>query len=118
MRLVLTALLLSVAYAATATAEDLLRVYQDALDNDPQIREANATRRATREARPQAWAALLPQIDGTVQATHSESDETVPFQTIDTNGVITIIPVPRLDNADTTVTRCSCARASFPGPTG
>ena len=32
--------------------------------NDPLVREAEFTRKATREARPQAWAAYLPQIGG------------------------------------------------------
>ena len=35
----------------TAAAADLLSVYQDALANDPAIREADATRKASREAR-------------------------------------------------------------------
>jgi outer membrane protein len=39
---------------------DLLSVYDQALENDPQIREADATRRANREAKPQALANLLP----------------------------------------------------------
>ena len=38
-------------------------VYQRALQNDPQIREADANRLASRESKPQALAALLPQID-------------------------------------------------------
>jgi outer membrane protein len=50
--------------ASTVGAADLLSVYQDALANDAQIREADALRKASREARPQAWAALLPQIQG------------------------------------------------------
>jgi outer membrane protein len=46
----------------TAGAADLLAVYQRALQNDPQLREAEATRLAALEAKPQALAALLPQI--------------------------------------------------------
>jgi outer membrane protein len=52
-------------FAQAAAAEDLLAVYQRALTADPQIREANATRLAAREAKPQAIAALLPQLNGT-----------------------------------------------------
>jgi outer membrane protein len=50
-----------------AAAADLKDVYERALTSDPQIREADANRLATREARPQAIAALLPQVnaDGT-----------------------------------------------------
>jgi len=52
---------------------DLMQVYQLALQNDPQIREADATRLATREAKPQAWAALLPQVNATAGYTKSDN---------------------------------------------
>jgi outer membrane protein len=55
--------------AAAAPAADLLAVYQRALQNDPQLREAEATRLAALEAKPQALAALLPQLAGTGVAT-------------------------------------------------
>jgi len=45
-------------------AADLLAVYQRALQNDPQLREAEDTRLAALEAKPQALAALLPQLSG------------------------------------------------------
>src|ERR1700685_495571 len=45
-------------------AADLLAVYQRALQNDPQLREAEATRLAALEAKPQALSALLPQLTG------------------------------------------------------
>jgi outer membrane protein len=47
-----------------APAADLLAVYQRALQNDPQLREAEDTRLAALEAKPQALAALLPQLSG------------------------------------------------------
>ena len=50
--------------SATASAEDLLTVFDQAVVNDPLVREAEYTRKATREAKPQAWAAYLPQIGG------------------------------------------------------
>ena len=50
--------------AASASGADLLAVYQRALQNDPQLREAEATRLAALETKPQALAALLPQIEG------------------------------------------------------
>ena len=46
--------------SAAAQAEDLLNVFDRAVDNDPQIREAEANRLAAREARPQAISRLLP----------------------------------------------------------
>ena len=42
---------------APAAAKDLVGVYEDAVQSDPAIRQANANRLAAREARPQAWAA-------------------------------------------------------------
>lgn len=51
--------------AGTARAEDLLAVYDRALGNDPQIRQADATRLAARENRPQALGTLLPQVSVT-----------------------------------------------------
>src|ERR1700678_4467233 len=47
-----------------APAADLLAVYQRALQNDPQLREAEATRLAALEAKPQALSTLLPQLAG------------------------------------------------------
>lgn len=49
--------------ASAANAADLVAVYQKALQNDPLIREADANRLASRESKPQALAALLPQLD-------------------------------------------------------
>src|SRR5262245_32251821 len=50
--------------SVTASSEDLLTIFDQAVVNDPLVREAEFTRKATREARPQAWAAYLPQIGG------------------------------------------------------
>jgi outer membrane protein len=57
----------SVAFQA-ASAEDLLAVYQRALQNDPELREAEAKRLAALESKPQAVAALLPQLSGSALA--------------------------------------------------
>ena len=62
--------------AGAAHSEDLLAVYDRALVNDPQIREADATRLAARESRPQALAALLPQASATASRTRDWSDGT------------------------------------------
>jgi outer membrane protein len=55
--------LLGVCALPTAQAVDLLTVFDRALTNDPQIREAEANRMASMEARPQGIASLLPQAD-------------------------------------------------------
>jgi len=60
--------------SATAQAEDLLSVFDSAVQNDPQIREAEANRLAAREARPQAIARLLPQASGSASRSRSWSD--------------------------------------------
>ena len=55
--------------ASAVQAEDLKAVYERALVNDPQIREADALRNAARESKPQALAALLPQVSGSASRT-------------------------------------------------
>ena len=61
---------------SVSQAEDLKAVYDRALSNDPQIREAGALRLAARESKPQALAALLPQISASATLSDSESDST------------------------------------------
>jgi len=56
-----------------APAKDLIGVFEDALQNDPVIRQADANRLAARESKPQALAALLPQINGTAGITRDHS---------------------------------------------
>ena len=58
-----------------AVADDLLKVYEDSLQSDPQMREATATRMATLEAKPQARAMLLPQINGTASVEKDRTNE-------------------------------------------
>ena len=67
-RFLVRAILAAASLAAfNASAADLKEVYTRALTSDPLIREAEANRLATRESKPQALAALLPQVnaDGT-----------------------------------------------------
>jgi outer membrane protein len=65
--------------AASAPAADLLAVYQRALQNDPQLREAEANRLASLEAKPQALSALLPQLAGNaaVSREHDSGTSTI-----------------------------------------
>ena len=49
-------------FAGSIQAESLLEVYQQALQSDPRIHEAEARRLAALEAEPQARGVLLPQI--------------------------------------------------------
>jgi outer membrane protein len=64
--------------SSAAQAADLLEVYQRAVQNDPLIREAEANRLASRESKPRALGALLPQIEaaGSVGQSDSEGSQT------------------------------------------
>jgi outer membrane protein len=68
-----------------AAGADLLAVYDQALVNDPQIREAEATRRAQNESRPIAIANLLPAASGNAGKSRTWSDGT-SFQQSNING--------------------------------
>src|SRR5215467_10083245 len=67
-----------------APAKDLIGVFEDALHNDPVIRQADANRLAARESKPQALSALLPQLNGTAGITrdHSSGFESQIFQVV------------------------------------
>src|ERR1700685_732278 len=72
--------------ASPAPAADLLAVYQRALQNDPQLREAEATRLAALEAKPQALSALLPQLSGTGIVTREKDiGSTNPTEPVSSN---------------------------------
>lgn len=66
--------ILLAAAATSASAADLGAVYQRALVNDPLIREAEANRRAARESKPQALAALLPQVNASGRYDEEETE--------------------------------------------
>ena len=68
-----TLLLVLLAISAPAQPKDLVGVFEDALRNDPVIRQADANRLAAREARPQAWSALLPQLNATAGVTRDHN---------------------------------------------
>lgn len=62
-----------------AQAENLAEVYQLAVQYDPLLREADAVRLATMEAKPQARSALLPRIDLFANRTNQDQDGTNGF---------------------------------------
>src|SRR5260221_7149385 len=88
------------ASAASAPAADLLAVYQRALQNDPQLREAEATRLAALETKPQALAALLPRISctGLVTRAHESgsSNITQPLSSPPRPAILQTYPFDRL----------------------
>jgi len=88
--------------ASVAQAADLAEVYQRALQNDPLIREAEATRLATGESKPQARSVLLPQLSAGADYEWAKADGssrqliTVPPNPPD------YLPVPFESDGDTT----------------
>jgi outer membrane protein len=78
-----------------AAAADLVAVYQRALQNDPQLREAEANRLAALESKPQALAALLPQVTGTAGATKERdtgaSNQSFSFTDVSTGKPIVVV---------------------------
>ena len=66
----------ALALPGTAWSATLLEIYQQALQSDPQIHEAEARRLAALEATPQARGVLLPQIAAAADWTKSESEGT------------------------------------------
>jgi outer membrane protein len=95
-----TLALVLLAFSGAAPAKDLVGVFEDAVRNDPVIRQADANRLAAREARPQAWAALLPQLNGTASATGDHNAGQQPFFGTGANGAPLVQPVPAV--VDTT----------------
>ncbi len=64
------------ALSGTAQSASLLEIYQQALQSDPQIHEAEARRLAALEAKPQARGVLMPQINFAGSYTKSSSSGT------------------------------------------
>src|SRR6202048_5428610 len=91
-----TLALVLLAFSAAAPAKDLVGVFEDAVRNDPVIRQADANRLAAREARPQAWAAVLPQLNATAGATGDHNAGEQPFFGTGANGtpLVTTAPAP------------------------
>jgi outer membrane protein len=81
----LLALGLGCLVSVTASSEDLLTIFDQAVVNDPLVREAEFTRKATREARPQAWAAYLPQISGSWSKRKDEGNDTTTSENLVNN---------------------------------
>lgn len=84
--------------ALNAQANDLAEVYQRALQNDPQIREAEANRLAAMEAKPQARSLLLPQIEANAGYQDRDAEGSSVFVTT-VGGEL--LPLTRNTEADT-----------------
>jgi outer membrane protein len=75
--------LLLAASAPLAHATDLWQVWQLAQANDPAFQQAKANRNASMEAKPQAWAQLLPSVDVTANRTwnNNSGSSIYPYST-------------------------------------
>jgi len=82
-----------------AAAADLVAVYQRALQNDPQLREAEANRLAALESKPQALASLMPQLNGTAVAS-KERDTGPTKQSFSFTDVSTGTPITVIEHQD------------------
>ncbi len=69
------------AMPGVAQSASLLEIYQQALQSDPLIHEAEANRMAALEASPQARGVLFPQLQGTAGVQTSEASGTQLFNT-------------------------------------
>ncbi len=69
---ILIAMLLG-GFVTISQAEDLLQIYDIAVESDPSLREAEQTLFATREVKPQARALLLPNFSVTGDVNYQNS---------------------------------------------
>ncbi|MGI9259445.1 MAG: TolC family protein, partial [Gammaproteobacteria bacterium] len=74
-----------------AAQDDLLNVYQRALQNDPIIREAENVYFATLESKPQALSSLLPQLSLSAGTSTAESEDPNPATNFQTGEQSTIV---------------------------
>ena len=76
----LKVLLFSFILIDNGSAASLLDVYEQALVNDPRIKEAFANKEAIIEAKPQARSFMLPQLSGSASFSDNDSDGQSTFQ--------------------------------------
>lgn len=82
--------------------ESLLEVYQQALQSDPLVREAEANRMAAEETVPQARGSLLPQISASGSYTDSDSDGNAVFPQVQPDGSVLVVSSQTEQDAQST----------------
>ena len=106
-----TAALAAIVFSAVARPKDLVGVFQDAVQNDPVIRQADANRLAARETRPQAWSALLPQVNGSAGVTREHNagvqDQITPIPVPNKPGAEQLVVLPLGNTSDSTIKQWS-----------
>ncbi|MEO7199949.1 MAG: TolC family outer membrane protein [Dokdonella sp.] len=81
------------AFAPLAHAEDLLSIYHEARNSDPQLAAAEATRNATSENVAQARALLLPQLGASYSYQRAHTNNTGPQFVYDEQGNQTLVNI-------------------------
>ncbi|MDG2434544.1 MAG: TolC family outer membrane protein [Gammaproteobacteria bacterium] len=78
-----------IAFPITGNATSLIDVFEDALVNDPLLKEALANKEAISESRPQARSLLLPQINASGSYSDSDINGRSTFQQKTSIGTVT-----------------------------
>ena len=73
-------ILLSVIFIDYGNAASLIEIYEEALINDPLIKEALANKEAVIEVKPQARSFILPQLTSSATFSDSDADGSSTFQ--------------------------------------
>ena len=73
-------ILLSVIFIDYGHGASLIEIYEEALVNDPFIREALANKEAVIEVKPQARSFILPKLTSSATFSDSDSDGSSTFQ--------------------------------------
>jgi len=106
----LTSFVLAASLAGTAHAGALMDVYAQAEANDKTLQAAGFQRDATREARPQAIAALLPQLNG--QGSYSVQDSTTAYSSA-RFGQVPAVTISQDTKSEDTTLSLSLSQAIF-----
>jgi outer membrane protein len=88
----------AIALPVAVRAADFAKVYQDALANDPTYQQARANYEAAREARPEAWALLLPQISASAGKTWTHSAGRITQPQVNLTGNLAPFPIYTTDS--------------------
>ncbi len=107
--LLIAGLLATALLAGPAQAATLLEIYQQALQRDPTIREADARRLAALEAKPQARGFYLPQIDASASYTEATVEgsgvQNSPVENPPGSGNFVVVPFPFESRTDSDTTQ-------------
>ena len=78
--IILTTLLATLMLPLVSNGASLIDIYEDALINDPRLREAYANKQAIIESKPQALSLLLPKLTASSTFSDTDTDGNSTFQ--------------------------------------